>query len=77
MGILALGLLVPFAGVGYGIYRYLTWAGAGQRTVTVSFVGGLLVKTLAIPLIKGIVTGAIFRWFTGWLRGGKGIKKAT
>lgn len=63
--------LWPLAGVGYGLYRYFTWIGAGQRTVTVAFVGGLLVKTFLIPLIKGLVTGALFRWFVQWLRGGK------
>jgi hypothetical protein len=63
-------VVLPLAGVGYGIYRYLTWVGAGQRSVTIAFVGGLLIKTFAIPLIKGIVTGALFKWFLNWLRGG-------
>jgi hypothetical protein len=38
-------------------------------------VGALLIKTFAAPLIKGIVTGALFRWFMKWLRGGKDTKK--
>jgi hypothetical protein len=67
--------LLPLVGVGYGIYRYLTWVGAGQRSIAVAFVGGLLVKALLIPLIKGIMTGALFRWFMRWLRGGK-VKNA-
>lgn len=67
---------LPFIGVGYGIYRYLTWVGAGQREVTTAFVGALLVKTFAIPLVKGIVTGTLFRWFMRWLRGGKDTEKA-
>lgn len=67
---------VPFAGVGYGIYRYLIWVGSDQRTVTIAFVGGLLIKTFAIPLIKGILTGALFRWFMHWLHGDKDTKKA-
>jgi hypothetical protein len=73
---LAAGLLVcctlavlPFVGVGYALYRYFTWVGTGQGLVTTAFVGGLLVKTLLIPLIKGIVTGALFKLFMGWLRG--------
>lgn len=68
--------VVLVAGLGYGIYRYLTWIGAGQREVTIAFVGGLLVKTFLIPLIKGIVTGALFKWFMSWLRGGKDTKSA-
>src|SRR5258708_3025637 len=35
-----------------------------------AFVGGLLVKTFLIPLIKGSATGAAFKWFMRWLRGG-------
>jgi len=31
----------------------------------------LLIKTFLIPFIKAIVTGALFKWFMGWLRGGK------
>lgn len=68
--------LLPLVGVGYGIYRYLTWVGAGQREITIAFVGALLIKTFAIPLIKGVVTGALFSWFMKWLRGGKDTKKA-
>jgi hypothetical protein len=60
---------LPFAGVAYALSRYLTLVGAGQRAVTVAFVGGLLVKTFLIPFIKGIVTGAGFRVFMRWLRG--------
>src|SRR5262249_45985998 len=52
---------LPLIGVGYGLYRYFTWGGAGQGSVAIALVGGLLVKTFAIPLIKGIVTGALFR----------------
>src|SRR5260221_12582232 len=44
--------LVPLAGVGYGLYLYFTKAAADQRTVTIAFVGGLLVKTFLIPLVK-------------------------
>lgn len=69
-------ILWPLAGVGYGIYRYLTWIGAGQREVTIAFVGGLLIKMFAIPLVKGIVTGALLRWVMNWLRGGKNTKNA-
>ena len=75
---LAAGLLVcctlavlPFVGVGYALYRYFTWVGSGQGLVTIALVGGLLVWALLIPLTKGIVTGALFKWFMGWLRGGK------
>jgi hypothetical protein len=64
-------LLWPFVVAGYAIYRLLTWVGPGQRSVTIAFVGGLLVKTFLIPFIKGIVTGALFKWFMGWLRGNK------
>jgi hypothetical protein len=67
-------MLLPFALVGYGIYRYLSVVGSEQRSITIAFVGGLLVKTFLIPLIKGIVTGALFKWFMNWLRSGKGTK---
>jgi hypothetical protein len=77
-GLLIIGsLLLPFAGVGYGIYLYLSWAGSDQRTATVAFVGGLLVKVFLSPFVKGLVTGALFRWFMKWLRGGKDTTKAT
>lgn len=71
---LPITMLLPLAGVSYGVYRYLTWIGPGQQSVTIAFVGGLLVKTFLIPFIKGIVTGALFRWFVNWLRGGKDQK---
>ncbi len=41
-----------FAAIGYGVYRYVTWVGPGQREVAIAFVGGLLVKTFLIPLIR-------------------------
>ena len=63
--------LLPLAGVVYSVYRYLTWLGAGQGLVTTALVGGMLIKTLLVPLSKGIVTGALFKLFMGWLRGGK------
>jgi len=68
-GLLAAGL--PFAGVGYGIYRYLTWVGSGQRSVTIAFVGSLLIKPFLIPFLKGLETGAIFKKIMDWLRGDK------
>ena len=64
----------PVVGVGYGLYRYFSWVGAGQQSVIIASVGGLLIKTFGIPLIKGIVTGALFKWFMGWLRGGSKAK---
>ncbi len=67
--LLVIACLLPFAGVGYALYRYFALVGADQRTVTIAFVGGLLVKTLVIPLIKGIVTGAAFKVLMRWLRG--------
>lgn len=66
-------VLLPVVGVGYGLYRYFTWVGPNQRAITMAFVGALLIKTFAIPLIKGIVTGALFKWFLKWLRGGRDI----
>jgi hypothetical protein len=35
----------------------------------------LLGKMFAIPLTKGIMTGALLRWFMKWLRGGKKTKE--
>lgn len=67
--------LLPLVGVGYGIFRYFTYVGAGQHYITVAFVGSLLIKTLLIPFVKGLVTGAIFRWFIRWLRGDKAKPK--
>lgn len=66
--------LLPLVGVGYAIYRFLILVGTSQREVTIAFVGSLLVKTFLIPFIKGIVTGALFKWFLNWLRGGKETK---
>ena len=63
--------ILPLTCVGFCAYLYLTWVGAGQRSVTIAFVGALLIKTFLIPFIKGIVTGAIFKWFMSWLRGDK------
>ena len=68
--------LAFMAALGYGLYRYFIWTGPGQGSITIAFVGGLLVKTFLIPLIKGIVTGALFKWFMNWLRGGKDTKTA-
>lgn len=70
-------VVLPFAAVGYGFYLWLTWVGPDQREVTIAFVGGLLLKTFLIPFIKGIVTGALFKWFMNWLRGGKDTKAAS
>jgi hypothetical protein len=53
----------PIGGVVYALYRYFTWVGPGQAHVTVAFVGALLVKSLLIPLVKAIVTGAALKWF--------------
>jgi hypothetical protein len=63
--------LVPLAGVGYGIYRYVTWVGAGQRTATVAFIGGLLIKTLVLLVITSHVTDTLSKWFMGRIRGDK------
>lgn len=68
--------LMPLAGVGYGLYYYFTWVGAGQSSVTIAFVGGLFVKTFLIPLIKALVTGTLLKWFMKWLHGGKDTKNA-
>lgn len=63
--------LLPLAGVGYALYRYLTWVGEGQQAFTIAFVGALLVKAFLIPFVKGIITGAIFKYFVNWLRGNR------
>ena len=65
------GMLLPFLAVGFGIYLYLRLIGTEQRAVIVAFVGGPLIKTFLIPFIKGIVTGALFKFFVRWLHGGK------
>ena len=57
-----LASLIPVAAVGIGLYFYVNGVGVDQRSITVAFVGTLLVKAFLIPLIKGIVTGALFRW---------------
>lgn len=70
----ALSILVQFAplvGVGYGIYRYLVWVGAGQRSVTIAFIGGLLVKAFVIPAVWGAIKSRAFQAFMRWLRGDK------
>ena len=64
-------LVLPLAASGYGVYRYLTWVGAGQRSVTIAFVGGLLIKTFIIPAIWGAIKSRAFQAFMRWLRGDK------
>jgi hypothetical protein len=61
--------LVPFAGLGFAIYRYFSGVGEGQHTVAVAFVGGVLIILIAISLTKGIMSGALLRRFMTWLRG--------
>jgi hypothetical protein len=61
--------LLPVAGVGYALYRYLTWVGVGQRSIAVAFVVGLLVKAFIIPTIWGVLKSKAFRLFMRWLRG--------
>ena len=60
-GALISAAALPLAGVGYALYRYLHWVGAGQERVTTAFVGGFL--------IKAIVTGAALKWVVTRLRG--------
>ncbi len=64
-------VLLPIAGVAYGVFVYLMWIGSNQRSVTIAFVGGLLVKTFVIPGIKAVVTGAALKVLKDWLRSGK------
>jgi hypothetical protein len=64
-------VLLPLAGVGYALYRYLTWVGPGQRSIIVAFVGGLLIKAFIIPAIWGAIKSKAFRLFMNWLRGNK------
>lgn len=65
-------VLLPLAGVGFGIYRYLNWVGAGQRTITIAFAGALLIKTFVIPAITGAIRSKAFQIFLQWLRRGSG-----
>lgn len=60
--------LIPVALGGYGVYRYLVWVGPGQSTVNIALVGILLAKMLFL-IIKGIMTGALFKRFMRWLHG--------
>ncbi|HEX5156502.1 MAG TPA: hypothetical protein VFW17_04735 [Ktedonobacterales bacterium] len=64
--------LLPLCAVGLEVYRYWTWVGPGQWDIAITFVSGLLI----ISLLKGIVSGAVFRWVMKWLRGGKNTKNA-
>jgi hypothetical protein len=70
-----LAVLLPLCGVALILYRYFNEISLEQRTAAVAFVGGLLVKTVAIPLIKAILTGAAFGFLMRWLRGGKDKSK--
>jgi hypothetical protein len=60
-------ILLPLVGVGFGIYVYLARISADQRTVTIAFLGALLIKTL-ITLFKGIVTRVALKLFLRRLR---------
>jgi len=62
---------LPFVGIGYTLYRYFTWVGAGQGLVPFVLLGGLLIKTLVIPAIVGAARSKAFKVFMDWLRGGK------
>ncbi|HEX6799394.1 MAG TPA: hypothetical protein VF116_16925 [Ktedonobacterales bacterium] len=64
-------LILPFVGVCYGIYRYVTWVGPGQHGVTVAFVGGLVVMMLVVPLVRRIVTSSLLKFIISRLRGDK------
>ncbi|HEX6542201.1 MAG TPA: hypothetical protein VF040_10640 [Ktedonobacterales bacterium] len=50
---------LPLCAVGFEVYRYWTRVGPGQRDIAITFIGGLLL----ISLLKGIVTGVLFKWF--------------
>jgi hypothetical protein len=66
----------PYVGVLYALYLYFTSASTDQELVTTGFAGGILIKTFAIPFIKGIVTGTLLKWVIKALGGGKDTKKA-
>lgn len=70
----SVAVIFPIVGAVADTYRYVTWVGAEQSSVTIAFVGGQLIKTFAIPLIKGIVTGALFKRLITWLHAGKDTK---
>lgn len=63
-------LILPLAGIGYSIYRYVAWVGPSQQALTVAFVGGLLAMMI-LPLIRTIVTSKLFKFIINWLRGDK------
>jgi hypothetical protein len=75
LGSMLVGGLAPLVAVGYVLYRYFTWVGPGQSSVTIAFVGALLVKSLLIPAIWGAIKSKAFQAFVWWLRGDK-VKKA-
>lgn len=63
--------LMPLASVGYGLFRYLTWVGAGQREIIVAATGGFLIKAFILPAIAGFAKSKTFKLFMAWLRGGR------
>jgi hypothetical protein len=68
--------IVPLFVIGAEVYYIATQVGPDQRDSAITFVGGLLVMTLLISLIKAIATGTLFRWFMKWLHSGKDTKRA-
>lgn len=44
------------------------WIQAHNASISVAFVGGILVKTLVFPLVKGLVTGTLFKKLLEWVR---------
>jgi hypothetical protein len=46
---------LPLVGIGYELYRYIELEGAHQGIVTLGVLGGLVVKTLLIPVSKPLL----------------------
>lgn len=60
-------VLLPIAGVVYGVTRYFAWVGPNQRAVLINVAIGLLINSILLPGIGG---GIIMRALN-WVRGGK------
>jgi hypothetical protein len=53
-GLLVLTFVAPLVLVQELLFAYYSTVGSGQRSITIAFVGGLLVKTFLIPFIKAL-----------------------
>jgi hypothetical protein len=61
--------LLTLGGESYVIYRFIQTQNLAQGTATAYALGGLVVKALIFPAIKGFFVGIVTKRIFAWLRG--------